>query len=211
MSRYRKIETRVWGDEKFRQLSPIPACGQGLWFYLLTGPHTGPIPGLFRAGRAGLAEELGWEPKAFDKAFRELSDLGMVKADFGARLVWIPNAIKLNLPASPNVVTLWGREFDLLPHSFLKAEALASMQTFMGGMSEAFAEAFRKAFRKALANADLKASIDPSRNQEQQQDKQRISSHGGASLSQDRARDGAAANGQAQGWSDDAPFDEEAA
>ena len=56
-SRYRKVEVRTWGDEKFRGLSAMPACGQGLWLYLITGPHTGPIPGLFRAGRAGMARK----------------------------------------------------------------------------------------------------------------------------------------------------------
>jgi hypothetical protein len=40
MSRYRKIEVRTWSDEKFRELSAIPPSGQGLWFFLLTGPHT---------------------------------------------------------------------------------------------------------------------------------------------------------------------------
>jgi len=34
--RYRKVEVRTWGDEKFRALSPIPPCGQGLWLFLIT-------------------------------------------------------------------------------------------------------------------------------------------------------------------------------
>ncbi len=34
--RYRKIEVKTWSDTKFRSLSPIKPCGQGLWFYLLT-------------------------------------------------------------------------------------------------------------------------------------------------------------------------------
>ncbi|KAK6697217.1 hypothetical protein SNK04_014305 [Fusarium graminearum] len=57
--RYRKVEVKMWGDE-IPPPHPMPPCGQGLWLYLITGPHTGPIPGLFRAGRAALAEELGW-------------------------------------------------------------------------------------------------------------------------------------------------------
>lgn len=104
MSRYRKIEVRTWADERFRSLSPMPPSGQGLWFFLLTGPHTGPIPGLFRAGRLAMAEELGWEAEAFDEAFREVSQQGMAKADFKARLVWLPKALKHNKPESPNVV-----------------------------------------------------------------------------------------------------------
>jgi len=115
MSRYRKVEVKTYGDEKFRKLSPIPPCGQGLWLYLITGPHTTSLPGLFRAGRAALAEELGWSQEAFDKAFAEVFEQGMVKADWDNRVVWIPNAIKHNPPASPNVVTHWRAEWNLYP------------------------------------------------------------------------------------------------
>ena len=94
MSRYRKIEVRTWSDEKFRALSAIPPSGQGLWFFLLTGPNTTAIPGLFRAGRAAMAEELNWELEAFDEAFQEVFEQGMVKADFKAKLVWLPKAIQ---------------------------------------------------------------------------------------------------------------------
>ena len=125
--RYRKVEVRTWGDEKFRALSPIPPCGQGLWLFLITGPHTGPIPGLFRAGRASMAEELDWELEAFDEAFREAFRQGMVKADFKARVVWLPSAIKHNKPESPNVVRSWATEFDLIPECDLKREAFEAM------------------------------------------------------------------------------------
>ena len=108
MSLYRKIEVRMWGDYKFRKLSPLPPCGQGLWIYLLTGPHTGPIPGLFRVSQATLADELGWSVEAFQEAFGEAFREGMVEADWEAKVVWVPKAIHCNPPASPNVVTSWG-------------------------------------------------------------------------------------------------------
>ena len=44
----------MWGDKSFRELSAPQPCGQALWIYLLTGPHTTPLPGLFMAGEAGL-------------------------------------------------------------------------------------------------------------------------------------------------------------
>ncbi len=174
MSRYRKIEVKTWGDEKFCRLSRIPPCGQGLWLYLLSGPHTGPIPGLFRAGRASLAEELGWDLKAFDKAFKELADEGMVKGDAGTRLIWIPNAIRHNPPASPNVIKAWAKEFDLLPESETKDQALRFIESFVKGMNGAFVEAFVKAFRQALVKASAKHSVKasgiPLGNQEQEQE-----------------------------------------
>lgn len=169
MSRYRKVEVRTWGDDKFRELSPIPPSGQGLWLFLITGPHTGPIPGLFRAGRAGMAEELGWELEAFDKAFAEAFGKGMVKADFSARLVWLPNAIRHNKPESPNVVKSWGSEFDLLPECELKWEAYRSIKSFIYTMPQGFREAFDEAFPKPYGKASVKTSPNQEQEQEQEQ------------------------------------------
>src|SRR4051812_18923898 len=98
MARYRKIDTCMWGDSKFRDLSAPQPNGQSLWIYLLTGPHTTNIPGLSCAGEAHLAEALGWSVEAFREAFLEVSSKGLAKADWKARVVWIPNAMKFNPP-----------------------------------------------------------------------------------------------------------------
>lgn len=183
MSRYRKIEVRTWSDEKFGSLTPMPPSGQGLWFFLLTGPHTGPIPGLFRVGRAAMAEELNWDIEAFDKAFAEVSAQGMAKADFKAKLVWLPNAIKHNKPESPNVVRSWRVELDLLPECDLKREAIQAIRSHLQGIGEAYVSAFdeihfskKKVEQNPLPNACLKPSPKPSAkampNQEQEQEQE---------------------------------------
>lgn len=169
-SRYRKVEVRTWGDEKFRRLSSIPPCGQGLWLFLITGPHTGPIPGLFRAGRAAMAEELDWDLEAFDKAFQEVSQQGMVKADFKARVMWVPNAIKHNRPESPNVVKSWAAEFDLIPECDLKRDALEYLRASVHALGESFGKAFDETFGKASPKAM------PNQEQEQEQEQEQDSS-----------------------------------
>lgn len=166
--RFRKVEVRTWGDEKFRALTPIPACGQGLWLYLITGPHTGPIPGLFRAGRAGMAEELGWDLEDFDKAFQEVSAQGMVKADFKARVMWIPKAIQHNGPESPNVVRGWASEFDLIPECDLKREAFDALRIAVAAVGPAFVAAFDDAIRKPSPKASDKPLPKAIGNQEQE-------------------------------------------
>ncbi len=65
MSRYSKIETRMWNDAKFRALSAPPPCGQFLWVFLITGEHITSIPGLWRVGEAQAAEILGWTIEGF--------------------------------------------------------------------------------------------------------------------------------------------------
>lgn len=166
----------MWGDEKFCKLSPIPPCGQGLWVYLLTGPHTGPIPGIFRIGRAAMAEELNWDLEAFDEAFGEAFRQGIVKADWKAKVVWIPNAIDCNLPESPNVVTSWGSEWELIPECDLKREAYERMKASIHGRGEAFGKAFDKAFSKPsvkpLGNPSPKAIANQEQEQEQEQEKE---------------------------------------
>ncbi len=192
MSRYRKVEVRIWSDRKFRSLSPMPASGQGLWFYLLVGPQTGIIPGLYRAGRSAMAEELGWTLEAFDKAFREVSQEGMVKADFDARLVWLPNALKHNAPANPNIVKSWRTELDLLPECDLKNDALEAMEDFLATMGEPFLQALtaptthlgkpsRKPSAKPYGKGSRKSTSKASPNQEQEQEQEQ------EDLSQSRA------------------------
>lgn len=180
--RYRKVEVRTWGDEKFRALSPMPACGQGLWLFLITGPHTGPIPGLFRAGRAAMAEELDWELEAFDKAFQEAFQQGMVKADFKARVMWLPSAIKHNKPESPNVVKSWATEFDLIPECDLKREAFESLKASIHALGEAYAKAFNETFGKPSAKALPKTM--PNQEQEQEQEQKSPSLRSGDSAAQ---------------------------
>lgn len=161
MSRYRKIEVSTWTDEKFRALSPMPACAQGLWFFLLSGPFTGPIPGLFRAGRAAMAEELGWTLEDFDKAFAELAAAGMAQADFKVRLVWLPNALRYNQPDNPNVVRSWRADLAELPDCELKREALetmgASLAQIQAGLPQAWLEARGLEPRKGSSNPSGKA------------------------------------------------------
>ncbi len=139
---YRKVKITMWDDPKFRVLSPLPPSGQSLFIYLLTSPFTGIIPGLFKAGRAAMAEELGWMTEDFDLALGEALALGMVKADMQARVFWLPNAAKHNPPASLNVVKSWVRAFELLPDCPLKWEARDSLKAVCYGVSRAMGEAF---------------------------------------------------------------------
>ncbi|WP_313390079.1 DnaT-like ssDNA-binding domain-containing protein [Leclercia sp.] len=142
---YRKVKITMWDDPKFRALSPLPPSGQSLFIYLLTSPFTGIIPGLFKGGRAALAEELGWELEAFDSALGEGLALGMVKADLKARVFWLPKAAAHNPPASVNVIKSWARAFELLPECELKWEAWAALQAACYGVSESMGKAYDKA------------------------------------------------------------------
>lgn len=170
--RYRSIDVRIWGDKKFRALSQLQPSAQGLFLYLLTNPNTTSIPGLYRAGPAAMAEELGWPIEGFKGAFDELIQQGLAKADLVARVIYIPNAIKYNKPQSPNVVKGWTSHWDEIPECALKNLAAQELQAFVEGMGDAFAQAFADRLdhpNNKPSNKPL-SKIIPNQEQEQDQD-----------------------------------------
>src|ERR1700712_4610425 len=100
MARYRKVDSRIWNDAKFRELSDK---GKLAFFMLLTHPSMTALGGM-RTTISGLAEEIGWPPEAFREAFQEVSRKGMAKHDEKACLMVLPNFLRYNRPESPNVI-----------------------------------------------------------------------------------------------------------
>jgi hypothetical protein len=152
MARWSRIDRCIWGDAKFRALSPAPPNGQTLFLRLLIAPELGPIPGLFSAWEAGLAQALGWSLKPFRERFAELLREGLAKADWDAGLVWVPNAIKRNLPPNPNVVRGWRGTWAILPECALKDEAYWHLKRYVEPLGERFAEAFRNGLGNRSGN-----------------------------------------------------------
>jgi len=150
MGRYRKIDPRMWGDEKFKALSKPQPNAQTLWQYLLTGPHTNSCPGLFNIGEAALAENLGWPLEQFRKRFKELLDKEMVKADFVARVIFIPRAIFYDPPDNPNVVKHWSKMYDEIPECKLKSEFYHIFKQYVEGLCKQLDERSRERFIKAF-------------------------------------------------------------
>lgn len=148
MATYRAIHVKMWGDVKFRRLSAPPPNAQFLWIYLLTGPHTTNIPGLFSAGEAQLAEALDWPLEGFRERFQELFRDGLLEFDWRARLVFIPNAIKHNGPDNPNMVKSWKRTWEDLPECELKMIAYEHFDGFLKRLGEPFAKPFRELLAK---------------------------------------------------------------
>lgn len=193
MSRWRKVEVKMWLDEDVRSMSAPPPNGQTLWLYLLTGPRTLPIPGVVVAREAVLADDLGWSLEGFREAYAEAFAKGLVKADWKAGLVVIRKALldasgqprDSNKPESPNVLKGWAKSWDEIPECPLKNELLQTLGAFAKALGVGFAEAFTKAFGKALA----KASPHPLPNQEREREQERESDPEEPPSARARARD----------------------
>lgn len=148
MGKYRKVDPRIWNDEKFNKLSDK---GKLAFFFILTHPHMTAL-GAMRASIPGLASEVGWTEKAFRESFQEALAKGMLKHDKKASFVWLPNFLKYNKPESPNVIKSWESALDYLPECNLKLELLQKVKDFTKALPKAFQEALPEAFRKTMRN-----------------------------------------------------------
>jgi hypothetical protein len=165
VSYYRRVDCRLWGDAKFRRLSE-PA--RHLWLYLLTGPETTSLPGFLLGGSLHFAEALGWEPKPFHQRFGELLRERMAKADWEARFVWLPNALRYNPPANWNSIKSWATQWDLIPECELKVEAGQHLILFMEQLGKPFVEPFLEPLLERIAQQEEEEDQD----QEEDQDKE---------------------------------------
>ncbi len=154
MGRYRKIDPKIWNDEKFMDMS---ANGQLACFFMLTHPHMTAVGGI-RATISGLASE---HPKIPEKGFREVFAKGLAKADAKAPLIWFPNFIKYNQPENPNVVKAWEKSLDYLPECETKNAIISTTKGFLEDFSELFQKAFAKELPKTGAGAGAGAGDPP--------------------------------------------------
>ena len=151
MSHYRKIDVKIWNDEKFISLS---AEGKLAFFMLLTHPMMTAL-GAMRGTPGGLADELccGSEAKreAFREGLRDIIDLGMAEYDERSSLICLPNFVKYNPPESPNVVKAWNKCLDFLPDGPLKTLTIQRAKAYAEGLSKGFREAIPDTVRKSLS------------------------------------------------------------
>ncbi len=143
LGRYRKVHLKVWRDKTFRSLSPIKPSAQSLWLHLLTGPVTTAVPGVIPAGLVELNQGLDWEQRDLAFHLDEILAAGMAKADLAAPLLWLPKAILLNPPQSPNVIKSWKWVLAELPESLLREPACMALWTAVQEMGPGWSKAFR--------------------------------------------------------------------
>ena len=174
MARYRKIDPRIWNDEKFSALSHE---AQRMFFFCLTHPSMTAL-GAFRITKSGMAEELGLSGKGFAEPFGELFRKGLVNYDERAFLLFVPNFLKYNAPENPNVVRGWVSSLDLLPECHLKTQVLARARACTAD-NDALSKAFDKAFGRVADTlseglGELFSKGMPKQEQEQEQEQEYI-------------------------------------
>ena len=154
MSRYRKVDTRIWNDEKFGALSD---SGKLAFFYVLTHPNLTAI-GAMRATLDGLAAELGWSPKRFRAALAPaLKGGSMIEVNERASYIGLPHFLRYNEPEAPNSVKAWRSAFDLIPECAEKRALVRRCRAYLDTKSPAF----RDAMPDGIAEAPSQPSAMP--------------------------------------------------
>jgi hypothetical protein len=170
VSRYRRIETGTWTDQKYVELSAPAPNGRTLWHYLLTGQRTTVFPGLVLAKEIVMAADLEWpidgHAATLRTAWAEIEAREMAIADWRTGVVVLPKSLlnrrgeprEASKPTSPNVFKGWARSWDDVPDCDLKAWYLAELGRFAVALdktgkvteSTAYEVAFAKVFATHL-------------------------------------------------------------
>ena len=147
-TRYRTVHCLIWNDDKFPYMSDY---GKLVFLHLLTTTFSSPF-GCFKAGKASLLEESRMNLEGFGKGFAEGLKAGLFKYDERTLTILLPNFLKHNKPANPNVVKMWGKLFSELPDGPLKNENYLLIKACCEGLGKGFAEGFAEGFREPCRN-----------------------------------------------------------
>jgi hypothetical protein len=153
--KYRKIDPRIWSDEKFTKLSSDEKL---IAIYVLTA-QTNRI-GLFKFSPALAAEDLGMNVETFAKRFARVRETLRWGFDEVARVVWIPRWWRYNRPDNPNVLKNCLGDLHELPQTAL----LNRFANNLADLPETFGVTFRCEIQKPTPQPP------PNQEQEQEQD-----------------------------------------
>ena len=163
MSRYRQIHCLIWNDDKFPFLSPMAKL---VFIHLLTTPYGTPF-GLFKCSLNALIDESRIPEKGYREGFKEVLSKGMAYYNENHLLIYIPNFVKHNPPANPNVVKSWRKIFNELPNCNLKNDFLLAFTEYCEGL----AKGFHKPFGEPCSNGMPNGMPNQEQEQEQEQEK----------------------------------------
>lgn len=169
MARYRKIDTRIWNDEKFRAFSDD---AQLAFFFVLTHPSMTAL-GAMRGTIAGLAAEKGWQVGRFADAIRDAIREGMLEVNERACFIAARNFLRYNEPEGPNsVAKAWVEALDLIPECPEKRALIARCRTYLDTRSKKFRDAMPDGIWNVFKDAMLDAKSDASPIQEPEQEQE---------------------------------------
>lgn len=137
MSRYRKIDPRIWNDEKVRRLNDESLL---VLLFTLTHPAMTAI-GAMRATVQGLAAERRWSATKFGRALDPIVRAGIVEFDEEACCLALPKFLKYNPPEGPNSLYAWVKAIDDVPECAVRRRVMARCRAWLDAQGERYRKA----------------------------------------------------------------------
>jgi len=121
MSHFRKVDTRIWNDARFRKYSDQ---GKLAFLFILTHPAMTSL-GAMRGTVSGLAVELGWDVETLREAILDPCRDGCLMVREESSFIALANWFKYNIPEGPNAISKgWKTALEAIPECPEKAIVL---------------------------------------------------------------------------------------
>lgn len=166
-ARFRKIDPRIWTDEKFRQLTGEQ---QRIALYILTAQSN--RIGLFSFSPGKACEDLKTLPAAFRKGFENVCQALNWEWDSEARVLYLPTWWRYNQPESVNNVVGNLKDLDDLPATPLFARFAANTTYLLDAVKETFLQTLAKGYPHPSPKPSPNPLPNPSPTQEQEQEQE---------------------------------------
>jgi hypothetical protein len=173
--RYRKIDPRIWNDEKFRALSREEKL---IALYVLTAQSN--RLGFFKFSKALAAEDLNMPVETFSKGFDKVCKALAWRFDEEARVLLIPKWFRYNCPDNPNTLKSCLEDLHELPRTPLVSEFALCVQylpqalheTFRKGLEERYGERYLERLGERYGERYPQRMPHQEQEQEQEQEKE---------------------------------------
>ena len=158
-ARFRKIDPRIWTDEKFRLLK---AEEQRIALYILTAQSN--RIGIFSFSPGKACEDLKTLPQTFRKGFQKVCQTLNWQWDADARVLYLPTWWRYNRPENANNVIGNLKDLDDLP----KTPLLERFSTNTTHLKEDLHQTFTQTLEKRYPHRPSKRSASQEQEQEQE-------------------------------------------
>lgn len=154
MREYGQIQCSFWNNPDIQGLSDRAKL---LAAYLLTGPHSNGI-GCYRLPNGYVCGDFNWDDETVSKLFAELFRIGFSDRCETTFFVLIPNYLRWNPIANPNVAKSRVKEFDTIPKNSSIYGALCSSLMELGNH---WPNGFANRLRNGMPNKTLPNPTQP--------------------------------------------------
>ncbi len=148
-SKYRKIDPRLWKDEKFRNFS---AQEKLFCIYMFTAQAN--RIGIFSFSPGEAAEDLETLPQTFLKGFGNVINTLNWRWDSGVRVLYIPTWFKYNAPENPNVLKGVLDDLQDVPETLLLSEFYGNLRYLDETLHETFLKRLPKRIAKPIGKQE---------------------------------------------------------